>query len=628
MATPSILAEAAARGVARLDDSDEYVDRLARHGEVALGHLAALYGDRAGYGEEMLDIFDTTVDALIDRSDDLRERDRKRENDAGWYQRPHLVGGWVYVDRFAGDLKGLIGRLPYLEELGIDYLHLMPFFARPDGPNDGGYAVTDYRRVHPPLGTMDDLAEVAAQLHDRDMCLAVDFVFNHTAADHMWARNARRGVVTDRDCYLTFADEQELDAFQPWLRAIFPDEKPGSFIYDEEMGRWVWSTFHRYQWDLDYGNPETFRRMLGEMLYLANRGVDVLRLDAVPFIWKQAGTTCEGLPQAHTIIRAFNALVRIAAPSMIFKSEAIVHPEEVRSYLGDDMAAGRECELAYNPLLMVEIWEAMATGHTHLLRRSMEEHFATPHRTSWVNYLRSHDDIGWGFADEDAHAVGIDPGIHRLHLNDFYTGMTPGSFARGVPFQVNTLTGDARLCGTTASLAGLERALLWGDGHAIELAIRRIVMAHGIVLAAPGIPLLDLGDELGTINDTSYVYDPELVADARWLHRAQFDWDRSGRRSDPDTIEHRIYSEIARMVHMRKTIRALGGGRRYRPTDLGNNHLYAAVVGDERLVVVANFSPTEQTAHVGGYFTDILGDEAVAVRCRMEPYGIRWLVPE
>lgn len=624
----SVLSEVAVRAAAQLDESDEFIDRLATYGGIAIGHLEALYGDREHFEDALLDIFDVAIDAAGARSEELHRRDRAREANPRWYQSPDLVGAWVYVDRFSGDLPGLVDRLDYLAELGVSYLHAMPLFARPDGANDGGYAVSDYRKIHPPLGTMADLEKVAAALHDRGMSLAVDFVFNHTASDHPWAIGASKGRVADQECYFTFETEEETRVYQPWLRAIFPDEKPGSFIFDGTMERWVWSTFHNYQWDLNYRNPETFRRMLGEMLYLANRGVDVLRLDAVPFIWKEAGTTCEGLPQAHQIIKAFNALVRIAAPGMVFKSEAIVHPDEVRSYFGDDMPAGRECELAYHALLMVELWEALATGYTHLLRRSMEAHFAIPHRGAWVNYVRSHDDIGWGFADEDAFALGIDPGLHRSFLTATYAGTAAGSFARGTPFQVNPVTGDARISGTTASLAGLERALLHADEAAIELAVRRILLIHGIAIATPGIPLLNLGDELGTLNDPSYLYDPLLAADSRWIHRAPFDWRRAERRHQDGTIEARLHGGIARMVRMRARFPALGGGRRYRPLDVGNDRVYAAVVGEEELVVLGNFSAERHLVELGGFFTDVLAEEPIHERCVLEPYALRWLVPE
>jgi glycosidase len=607
-----------------LEDADEFVDRLASHGPRALAHLQTLYGERDDFGEVACDIFDVAISAASQRPLALQERDRRREADPRWYLRKDLVGAWCYVDRFAGTLLGLLDHLEYLDELSVSYLHLMPPFARPDGANDGGYAVSDYRSIHPPLGTIDDLRSVAASLHDRGISLAIDFVFNHTADDHPWALAAQAGSRTDLDCFLTFATEAETLEYQPWLRPIFPDEKPGSFIWNATLERWVWSTFHNYQWDLNYRNPEVFRRMLGEMLFLANAGVDILRLDAVPFVWKEAGTTCEGLPQAHTVIRAFNAIVRIATPAMIFKSEAIVHPDEVRSYLGTAGADARESELAYHPLLMVELWEALATSHTHLLRRSMLERFAIPPATGWVNYVRSHDDIGWGFADEDAEALHIDPNPHRNYLNDFYWGRTEQSWSRGVAFQVNPATGDARMCGTTASLAGLEQAMLHNDQKAIDLAVRRIILLHGIAIATPGSPLLNLGDELGNLNDPSYLYDAGLTADSRWLHRPRFDWERSARRHDPATIEGRLHGAISRMLRLRTKISEFCAGTPYRPRDVGNDHLYVVDVGPS-IVVAGNFAATPQTFDAGDTpLRDLLSGATTAGPTELEPYGIRW----
>ena len=506
----------------------------------------------------------------------------------------------------------------------------MPLFARPPSPNDGGYAVSSYRHVHAPFGTMNGLRKVAAALHDHDMVLAVDLVFNHTADDHPWAIAAKQGTAADRACYLTFESEAETALYQRSLRQIFPEEKPGSFVYSQEMDRWVWSTFHDYQWDLNYRNPEVFRRMLGETIFLANVGIDVLRLDAVPFIWKEPGTPCENLPQTHTIIRALNALVRIAAPATIFKSEAIVHPDDVRTYLGNDEPGGRECELSYNPLLMVEGWEALATGYVHLLRQSMASRYSIPKRTAWVNYVRSHDDIGWGFADEDAAAVAIDSHGHRAYLNRFYTGEHPGSFARGVPFQVNPATGDARICGTTASLAGLEHAMLRADQLEIDLAIRRILLLYGLAIGTPGMPLLNLGDEIGTLNDLTYLYDPAHADDSRWIHRPRFDWERAARRHLPATIEGRVFGPLSHMMRVRTSIPALAAGNDYTPIDVGNAHVYVAEIARGELVVVANFTGEPQHVNLPGdgpWHDTLSAQEVSTPALTIEAYGLLWLTP-
>ena len=342
----------------------------------------------------------------------------------------------------------------------------------------------------------------------------VDFVFNHTSDEHPWARRALAGDEDYREFYFMFPDRQMPDAYEKTLRDIFPDVRPGSFTYRPDIDRWVWTTFHSYQWDLNYSNPATFRQMLGEMLFLANAGVEILRLDAVAFIWKQLGTNSENLPQAHHIIRAYNALARIAAPALLFKSEAIVHPDEVARYISPD-----ECQLSYNPLLMALLWESLATREVKLLRYSMSYRFKIPADCAWINYVRSHDDIGWTFDDGDARQVGINGFDHRRFLNAFYTGRFPGSFARGLPFQENPQTGDARVSGTCASLAGLEKALREASPQEVDLAIGRILLIHSVVLSMGGIPLIYLGDELGALNDYDYARDPHKAGDTRWVHR-------------------------------------------------------------------------------------------------------------
>ena len=285
--------------------------------------------------------------------------------------------------------------------------------------------------------------------------------------------------------------------------------------------------FHKYQWDLNYANPAVFNRMAEEMLFLANQGVEVIRLDAVAFIWKQIGTSCENLPQAHTLIRAFNAAARISAPTLLFKSEAIVHPDDVVKYI--DPA---ECQLSYNPLLMALLWNSLATRKVDLLAQALATRFKIHPQTSWVNYVRCHDDIGWTFSDEDASLLGINGSDHRRFLNEFYRGRFPGSFARGLPFQENPTTGDCRISGSCASLAGLEKALSEEGPNEVELAIRRILLLHGMILTIGGIPLIYLGDEVGTLNNYTYRDDPHKTRDSRWVHRPYVDWNKYEKRSD------------------------------------------------------------------------------------------------
>jgi amylosucrase len=438
---------------------------------------------------------------------------------------------------------------------------------------------------------MEELARLAKTLRGEGISLVLDFVFNHTSEEHIWARRAKAGEAEFQAYYHTFPDRREPDRYQPFLRDIFPTVRKGSFTWYPEMKRWVWTTFNSFQWDLNYGNPEVFRAMAEEMLFLANQGVEILRLDAVAFIWKRMGTDCENQPEAHRIIRAFNALARIAAPALLFKSEAIVHPDEVIRYVDVE-----ECQLSYNPLLMALLWEALATREVKLLAHAMNRRSRLPAGCAWVNYLRCHDDIGWTFDDEDARQVGIDPAGHRRFLNNFYTGRFADSFSRGIPFQFNPDSGDERISGTLASLAGLEHAVESGDPSAIETAIRRINLLRSIMLSIGGIPLIYIGDEWGMLNDYTYLSNPQLAGDSRWVHRISQRWKSQRKITDGDTLEWRFFRDLVHLIELRKQQPAFRNGG-MTVLDTGNPHLfgYRREGTGQRVVVVNNFSERAQT---------------------------------
>ncbi len=552
--------------------------------------LLPLYGGQYDFFYHLENLLDTLAQAWIERTPDLKALDERREADPDWFQSNRMLGGVCYVDLYAGNLDGIRAKIPYFKELGLTYLHLMPLFRAPEGENDGGYAISSYREVDPRLGSIAGLADLAAELRRNGISLVVDFVFNHTANEHAWALQARAGDPEHLEYYLTFPDRVMPDAYEKTLREIFPDEHPGAFTYFEDMQRWVWTTFHSYQWDLNYRNPAVFTAMAGELLALANAGVEVLRLDAVAFIWKQMGTVCENLPEAHQIIQAFNAAARIAAPALLFKSEAIVHPDDVARYISLD-----ECQLSYNPLLMALLWESLATRDVRLLDLALRERYKLKPGCAWVNYVRVHDDIGWTFSDEDAARLGIDAYGHRRFLNDFYTGRFAGSFARGLPFQENPKTGDCRISGACASLAGLEKAVNEETEREVELAVRRILLIHAVILTAGGIPLIYLGDEIGTLNDYSYRNDPRKLNDSRWVHRPAADWDRMQRRADPATLEGRVYQGLQRLIRLRKNCPALAGGQ-LQGIETGSTRVlgYLRVCEGEQVLVLANFSEQPQ----------------------------------
>lgn len=622
-----------ATGLAAADGQavEEFLQRVDRYFPTLFAQLLELYGHHYDFLRHLEELLIACGQSRLARPADLKALDQTRQAQPHWYASHQMVGAVCYVDLLAGDLQGLRRHIPYFQELGITYLHLMPLFAAPADDSDGGYAVNDYRQVNPSLGSVDDLREVAEELRRAGISLCLDFILNHTSNEHAWAQAALAGDADHQNFYFHFADRGMPDAFERTLREIFPDKRPGSFTFQPAINRWTWTTFNSFQWDLNYANPEVFRAMAGEMLFLANLGAEILRFDALAFIWKSLGTTCENLPEAHTLIRAFNTICRIAAPSLLFKSEAIVHPDEVNRYIRLD-----ECQLSYNPLLMALLWEGLATRQVKLLNQSVGWRFAIPAGTAWVNYVRCHDDIGWTFDDGDAQAVGINGYDHRRFLNAFYTGRFQGSFAAGLPFQENPRTGDARISGTLASLAGLESALAEGDPWQVELAIRRILLLHAVILSIGGIPLLYLGDEVGMLNDYGFRAVPEKAGDSRWVHRPATDWERVAQRTDAASVPGRIFQGLQRLIHLRKSYPLFGEGQTL-ITPVGNPHIFSfqRLLGRDHLCVYVNFSEFPQRieadelgALAGRAWQECISDQPIAVQqgLTLDAHQVLWLM--
>jgi amylosucrase len=572
------------------EDWKTFTQRVNTHFPRLFARLYELYSSHYDFFYHLEHLLKRLAQSWFERPEELKALDVEREANPGWFQSNQMLGGVCYVDLFAGNLAGVRDKIPYFKELGLTYLHLMPLFLAPDGENDGGYAVSSYREVNPALGTIEDLEELAKDLREEGISLVLDFVFNHTSDEHTWAVSARSGDADGQALYRLFPDRTVPDQYETTLREIFPGEHPGAFTYDAELKQWIWTTFHSYQWDLNYDNPEVFIKMADELLFLANKGIDVLRLDAVAFIWKRLGTNCENLPEAHQLIQAFHAALQIAAPSMLFKSEAIVHPDEVVKYVSLD-----ECQISYNPLLMALLWNALATRDVRMLAQALRERFNLPDGCAWVNYVRCHDDIGWTFSDEDAARLGINGFPHRQFLNAFYTGRFPGSFARGLPFQENPKTGDCRISGTCASLAGLEKALHEETAKEVELAARRILLIHGIILTVGGIPLIYLGDEVGMLNDYQYLADPSKASDSRWAHRPYADPQMYARRDQPTTMEGRIFGGLQKLITLRKGTPVFSG-QELQVMDTGSDRVLGFVRGtqQDRVLVLANFGESEQ----------------------------------
>jgi amylosucrase len=590
------------RALAEVGGDAAFEIRLERFFTELREPLAHLYGGDHRLGAAWSRVLRALEATAAARPAGLRELDHEREITADWLQREQAVGYATYVDRFAGTLAGVRERLPYLRELGVNYLHLLPLLAARPAPNDGGYAVMDYGTVEPALGTMDDLRALAEDLRAQGMALCVDLVMNHTAREHRWAQAALAGDPEFLAYYRTFPDRTEPDAYEATLIDVFPDIAPGSFTFVPELGRWVWTTFNDYQWDLDYSNPEVFAAMAEVVLDLAAAGVDVLRLDAVPFLWKRVGTDCQNQPEVHLLLQAFRALVRIAAPAVHFKAEAIVAPERLVEYLGQGRREGKVCDLAYHNVLMVHGWSALASGDVTLMRRTLEAMPHVPPGAGWITYVRCHDDIGWAITEGDADRAGLNGHLHRRFLADFYAGDFPGSFAGGARFQPDPRSGEARTSGTAASLAGLGWALEHGDAHATDLAVRRVLVLYALAFAHGGLPLVWMGDELGLRNDDGYLADPDRREDNRWMHRPPMDWAAAERRHDRATPEGRLWAGVRELIRLRRMTRAAHAQGRGGPFDTGNPHVLGLrrTFAGEHLLFLANFTAAPQRVHDDG----------------------------
>jgi len=571
------------------------------------------------------------------RPEPLRALDARRIVQPDWFQVPGMVGYVFYVDRFAGSLRGIERHLDHLDTLGIRSVHLMPVLRTRDGDNDGGYAVADYRAIDPRLGTMDDLERVCGLLRERGISVCIDLVLNHCAAEHAWAQAALAGDRDHEALFRIYPDRVMPDAFEATLPEVFPDFAPGNFTPLAD-GRWVWTTFNRFQWDLDWSNPRVFVEMVDILLELANRGVDVFRLDAVAFMWKRLGTDCQNQPEVHSILRALRACARIAAPAVAFKAEAIVGPDDLAPYLGSGLHEGRECDLAYHNSLMVQFWSALATRDTRLMTSVLSGLPRKPPTTAWATYIRCHDDIGWAITDADAGAVGWSGPGHRAFLSEFYAGRFPGTFAVGEVFQYNPATGDSRISGTFASLAGLEQALLDHDPVGIDRAIARILAGHALICGWDGIPLLYMGDEIGLCNDAGFRLDPRLASDNRWMHRPRMDWDRATAALDPRSVPGRLFHGICRLVATRRDLPQLHAAAPLDVVDVGDARLFAFVRGhlSAPLLAIHNLTdlPSVMDPGVLGALglaraLDALEPQETFDAGRpviLAPYATRWLV--
>jgi amylosucrase len=558
-----------------------------------------LYGERSDFNEQLNKLVKVMSEQYQKRPALLKEKDLIREKDHNWFLSQKWVGIALYCEGFSGNLSQFESKLPYLQDLGINLLHIMPICDCPPEHNDGGYAVRNFRKIDPRFGTLEDLDVLVDSLQKREILLTLDVVVNHTSNEHEWAKKAKQGDKTYQDYYFVYDDRTIPDIFEAAMPEVFPENAPGSFTYDEDMKKWVMTVFNHYQWDLNYTNPSVLIEMLDIILFWANKGADILRLDAVAFLWKKMGSTCQNEREAHLILQLMKDCCQVTAPGVLFIAEAIVGPTEVIKYFGEDAINAKECEIAYNATLMALLWDAVATKQTTLLNKGIQSIPEKLERATWLNYIRCHDDIGLGFSNEDLIAAGYDPVLHRKFLVDFYTGNYANSHAKGKAFGVNKRTGDARISGALASLAGLETALLEQDKVAIEHAIKTIVLLHSIIMSFGGIPLLYYGDAIGTLNDDAYLADTSKSHDNRWVHRPTMNWDKAALRLETGTVENRIFSQLKNLIACRKEISAFADQNNRELIFIENPHLlvfsrFTSSGMHSRVLVIVNFDSAPQ----------------------------------
>lgn len=605
-----------------------YEKRFDRHFDELKWLYTELYNNDAMFKElcEQMKVF------YDERRDSLKVLDHVREIEPDWYKKNDMLGMMFYIDNFAGNMKGVEEKIDYLQKSNVNYIHLMPFLDTVEGRSDGGYAVADFRKVRPDLGTMEDLESLTTACHKKDINICMDFVMNHTSEDHAWAKKARQGDSEYMSRYFFYEDFTVPAQYERTVPQVFPTTAPGNFTWLPDAGRFVMTSFYPYQWDLNYKNPRVFNEMMYNFLYLANKGIDIIRIDAVPYIWKELGTQCRNLPQVHTIVRMMRMISEIVCPGVLLLGEVVMEPQKVVPYFGT--VEKPECHMLYNVTTMATTWHTVATRDVRLLKQQLDIVNSLPKEYVFLNYLRCHDDIGWGLDYPSLEREGIGERSHKYYLNEYFQGYAGASNSRGELYNADPVSGDARFCATTASMCGIEKAGFEQDEEAMERAVRLDVMLHAYMFMQSGIPVLYSGDEIGQINDYTYKEDPNKAEDSRYIHRGKMDWERAAHADDKDSVEGKIFGRLDQLEKIRKSERAFVSDadtwtiETYDPSVLciGRYH------DGQKLIGIFNFSEFDKTAWInetdGEYEELISGKKMEARGVDIPAYGFYYLKKE
>ena len=580
-------------------------------------------------GDMFAELCENLHEFAVKRDPDLAGLDREREQNPEWFRGNDMLGTMLYIDNFAGDIKGVQEKLPYLSSCNVNCIHLMPFLESPKGRSDGGYAVADFRKVQPKLGTMEELSELAKACHKKKINLCMDFVMNHTSEDHEWAKKAREGDGEYMSRYFFYDNPSIPQEYDRTVPQVFPTTAPGNFTYLDEMGYYVMTSFYPYQWDLNYGNPRVFNEMMYNFLYLANQGMDIIRIDAVPYIWKELGTQCRNLPQVHTIVRMMRMICEIVCPGVLLLGEVVMEPEKVVPYFGT--VEKPECHMLYNVTTMATTWHSVATKDIRLLKKQMDIVNGLPGDYLFLNYLRCHDDIGWGLDYGTLKGWGMKEVEHKRFLNQHFTGRFEGSESRGELYNDDPVTQDARFCGTTASMCGVESALYEKNEEKLQNAVRMDLMLHAYMLTQSGIPMLYSGDEIGQLNDYSYKNDEDKKEDSRYIHRGKFQWELAEKKAENGTVQEQIFSGLSRLEQIRRSRSVFRSDASVYTYDVKDDAILCILREneEERFIGIFNFSDEPRTAWMaeeGSYMDLMTGKERELVDVTVPGHDFVWAV--
>lgn len=602
-----------------------FTKRLERHHDELRWLYMELYDNDSMFAE----LCDRMGQFFLERKKELKKRDKDREADQNWYRKNDMLGMMFYIDNFAGNMKGVEERLGYIEKCSVNYIHLMPFLDTVEGRSDGGYAVKDFRKVQEKLGSMEELESLTDACHRRGINVCMDFVMNHTSEDHEWAKKARQGDGEYMSRYFFFDNWEEPSRYEQTVPQVFPTTAPGNFTWLPDAGYYVMTSFYPYQWDLNYRNPRVFNEMMYHFLYLANRGIDVIRIDAVPYIWKELGTQCRNLPQVHTIVRMMRMIGEVVCPSVLLLGEVVMEPEKVAPYFGT--VEKPECHMLYNVTTMATTWHTVATRDARLLKKQLDIVNALPKEYVFLNYLRCHDDIGWGLDYGTLMLDGIGERSHKQYLNDYFQGFAGESNSRGELYNADPVTGDARFCGTTASMCGIEKAGFEQDGAAMEKAVRLDVMLHAYMFMQSGIPVLYSGDEIGQVNDYTYKEDPLKAADSRYIHRGAMNWKLAENIERPGTVEEKIFTGLKELEQIRRAEKAFVSNADTWTVETGDQSVLCIgrYFEGEKVLGLFNFSEADKTARIhetDGAYVDLISRKKMqAAEVTMPGYGFYYL---